>query len=494
MGRLETLYARLPVWAQHGAVSAYGVYWKWLRFGPGYRRYVREYAERDRFTPAQWHEWQSRRLREILTAAAAHVPYYRDAWTADARRAAQAGQLAELPLLEKDALRADAHAFCRRDRRPGHVSVHRTSGTTGTPIDVVWRPAEVRRALAVREARSAGWAGVSFRLPRATFSGRVVVPDAQSGGPFHRFNAVERQVYFSAYHLRAATAPVYIAALRRHRVRWMTGYTVSCYHLARFLLEHGLPPLALQAVITTSEKLMPEMRTVMERAYGGRVYEEYSTVECALFASECEQGRLHVSPDVGVVEILRPDGTPCDPGEPGDVVATCLLRDHQPLIRYRLGDVARWAAEPCPCGRAMPVLQEVVGRVEDVVVGPDGRRMVRFHGIFIDQPHIREGQIIQETRDRIRVRVVGTADFGPADEREVVRRVRQRLGEVGVVVEPVADIPRSASGKFRPVISLLHRQGIAEAERTGLSPLSRALLDDEADAVDGTPAAAKEKR
>src|SRR5688572_26559896 len=46
MGTYDHLYAGLPVWAQHAAVTTYGVYWPWLRFGPGYRRYVREYRYR----------------------------------------------------------------------------------------------------------------------------------------------------------------------------------------------------------------------------------------------------------------------------------------------------------------------------------------------------------------------------------------------------------------------------------------------------------------
>jgi len=135
-----------------------------------------------------------------------------------------------------------------------------------------------------------------------------------------------------------------------------------------------------------------------------------------------------------------------------------LNRDYQPLIRFRLGDVARWDSVSCQCGRSMPVLKEVVGRTEDVVTGPDGREMVRFHGIFVDQPRIREGQIIQETLHRIRVKVVPVNGFGPDDADDVAARVRQRLGpEVGVIVDPVKEIARTPAGKFRAVISLLQK-------------------------------------
>jgi len=245
-----------------------------------------------------------------------------------------------------------------------------------------------------------------------------------------------------------------VDALIKHKIEWMTGYAVSYYLLAKFILETGLEVPPLKAIITTSEKLTTEMRSVMEKAYHCRIYEEYSTVENSLFASECERGHLHVSPDVGLVEILRPDGSPCDPGEVGEVVTTCLMRSYQPMIRYRLGDLAAWDPEPCPCGRSMPVIKEVVGRIEDVVVGPDGRQLVRFHGIFIHQPHIIEGQIIQEKLDQIIVKVVPTEGFDVADQIDIISRVHQRLGnQVNVSVELVSSIERTKAGKFKAVIS-----------------------------------------
>jgi len=269
---------------------------------------------------------------------------------------------------------------------------------------------------------------------------------------------VERQVYLSSFHLRPETAPFYVKALRTHGVRWMTGYAVSFYLLGQFILDQCLQVPPLSAIVTTSEKLTPEMRDVAEKAYRCRIYEEYSTVENALFASECESGRVHVSPDAGVVEILRDDGTPCGPREIGEVVATCLFRTYQPLIRYRIGDLAAWDDHPCPCNRPMPILREVVGRIEDVVIGPDGRQMVRFHGIFVDQPHIREGQVVQEALDRILVKVVPAGQFGPRDEQDVIERIWQRLGSrVMVAVQLVDSIPRTKAGKFQAVVSLLKK-------------------------------------
>ncbi|NMC16573.1 MAG: phenylacetate--CoA ligase family protein [Chloroflexi bacterium] len=459
MSKLDQLYARAPLWLQNGMVSTYGVYWHWARFGPNFKGYVQDFHARENFSSSEWKAYQEERLKRLLSICAHDVPFYAQRWTDQQKQAALQGDLQKLPLLEKTPLREHPEQFLRRNLRPFPRFKFFTSGTTGTPIATYFTLAENRQCVALREARSANWAGVSFFEPRATFSGRIVQPDPSDESSVYRYNAIEKQVYFSAFHLKPKTAARYVDALRKHKITWLTGYAVSFYLLAKYILDQNLSVPPLKAVITTSEKLTPDMRAVMQAAYRCRIFEEYSTVETALFASECEHGRLHVSPDVSITEILRPDGTPCQPGEVGEVVTTALLRSYQPLIRFRLGDLAAWDPEPCLCGRQMPVLQEVVGRIEDVVTGPDGRQLVRFHGIFANQPNIIEGQVIQETLRDFTVKVVCTQNFTEQDVADIKCRMAQRLGEgVMISVERVESISRSSSGKFQAVISKWHPQ------------------------------------
>lgn len=450
----EKLYARMPLALQHAAVSSYGVYWKWLRFGPGYRQACEEFRQRDEWSANQWANWTQNRLKEVLSEAVQRVPYYRDHWTAAQRKAATEGRLEKLPLLEKSPLRETPVSFISDRATPSRLKVFQTSGSTGTSIDTYWNVHEMRASMAVREVRSANWAGTSFRRARATLSARMVEPRLESKGPFYRFNLAERQVYLSAFHLAPANVPRYVEALRRHRVRWYTGYANATWLLARSILELGLDAPRLDAVITTSEKITDEKRAVIEEAFHCRVYEEYSSVENVVFASECESGRLHVSPDVGIVEILREDGSPTGPEEVGEIVVTGLMRTTQPLVRFRIGDLAAWSPEPCSCGRAMPVLQEISGRIEEVVLAPNGWQMAH-HGMFDGLPQIVEGQVVQEAIDRIRLRVVPARDYDESVELELGRRVRRQLGDVAVVVETVDQIERTPAGKFRLVVSKL---------------------------------------
>lgn len=458
MKLLDRIYATFPLWAQNGLVSLYGLYWHWLRFGGRYSIFEQEYRSRDNFSHQQWQQYQAQRLEKLLVEAANEIPYYAHTWTDAQKQVANKGEIQGLPLLEKEPLRRSPYDFVALKNRGQRHWTFLTSGSTGTPISSYWTIDEIRDSLAVREVRSAGWAGVSFGLPRATFSGRMVEPDPNSKGPFYRYNKAEKQVYFSPFHLRPDTAQFYVDALEKHHILWMTGYAVSYYILARFILDQNISVSPMKAIVTTSEKLTPEMRSIIEKAFHCRVFEEYSSVENAIFASECEHGRLHVSPDVSLVEILRPDGTACAPGEVGEVVTTCLMRSYQPLIRFRLGDLAAWDAEPCLCGRSMPVIKEVVGRIEDVVVGPDGREMVRFHGIFANQPHVIEGQVMQESLSDFIVKIVPAKGFSNQDALDIQERMRKRLGSaINVQVEIVPSIPRNNSGKFKAVISKVSR-------------------------------------
>ena len=158
-------------------------------------------------------------LRALLSAAArtgAALPRHLDADERPGR--CPPGRARGLPLLAKEPLRADPTRFLDPADAPRRPLVFPTSGSSGTPVRTIWTAAELRASMAVREVRSAGWSGVSFPSPRATFSGRIVVPDPDSTGPFHRWNAVERQAYFSAFHLRAENAQAYADAFERHGI------------------------------------------------------------------------------------------------------------------------------------------------------------------------------------------------------------------------------------------------------------------------------------
>lgn len=459
---LKRIYPYVPVPVQNLGISAFGYVYKRERFGREFAPTLAGFLERDRWPVERMRAHVDKALRDVLRRTL-DVPYYREHW-----EKARIGPfdlanitsdtLHRLPILEKEALRRNPMAFVPDRGRPvGRLLSYFSSGSTGTPIRAICTPSAQQRFAAAREARSYRWAGASILRPRAMIGGQPVVSTGHARPPFYRYNFAERQVYFSAYHISPATIGNYVAGFNRYRPESITGYAFSQFLVARLMLEHGLQfDFTPRAAVTSSERLTDRMRTIMQHAWRCRVYEEYGSVENCGLATECEEGSLHVSPDFGIMEIVDGEGTPVGPGVEGRVVCTGLLNDAQLLVRYEIGDAAVWSGRRCGCGRDhLPVLEAVTGRVEDVIVGPDGRELVRFHFVFVGLAHVLEGQVVQEALDQFRVRLVVEDGFGEEQVLEIQRRFHDRLGPVSVIVERVSELERTSRGKVRGVISHL---------------------------------------
>ena len=120
-----------------------------------------------------------------------------------------------------------------------------------------------------------------------------------------------------------------------------------------------------------------------------------------------------------------------------------------------MGDYVRLSEnQTCKCGRKMPIVDEIIGRIEDTIIGVDGREMVRFHGIFINIPEIIESQIVQNTRTNFEIRLITNDSLLSNSSKElIIKRMKSQLGEINVEISIVNNIPRSANGKFKAVVS-----------------------------------------
>jgi phenylacetate-CoA ligase len=461
MGHLaDRIYAHSPVWAQQLAINVYGWYRARRRLGPVFERTWRAYVDRESWAADRMNEFVEGQLRQQVQRAYREVPHYRKAFrdhglTEEQLERFSSRDLLKLPLLDRQTLRTNAEALLTEQAAKSPPEVFSTSGTTGTPARIYWDTETHQHNIAVREARSLRWAGVSYRDPRATIGLRRIVPKAHSQPPFWRYNRWESQVYLSAFHISPTNVPDYVQALNRFRPVYLEGFATACYFLASCIAERGLTPHRPRAIITGSEALRPEMRTVVESVFHSRAYEEYGAVENCTLATECERGSLHVHQDFGYLELIRPDGKPAGPGEIGEVVGTGFANRNQIFIRYRLGDLAMWDQNPCLCGRStLPTLRAVVGRLEDTVVLADGRRMAYLDFLFKQLPGIVEGQVIQEELDRFVVNVLPSGSYSQADEEEIRQRAAQRLGpEIKLEIRKLSTIPREPNGKLRLVIS-----------------------------------------
>jgi phenylacetate-CoA ligase len=213
-------------------------------------------------------------------------------------------------------------------------------------------------------------------------------------------------------------------------------------------------------VICGAERLLPTDRKALEEAFGPEVFETYGSREVMLMATECEaHAGLHTSMETLVVEVVvREDGTvrAAKPGELGEVLVTDLTNHAMPFIRYANGDLAVAGPEEiCACGRALPRLASVEGRVTETLVDGNGARVngLVFNVVIAHLAHaIRQFQVVQHKDRSVTLRVAPTATFDAGIE-GVLRATWERyLSGVPVKLELVPELPIAQSGKRQVVV------------------------------------------
>lgn len=443
-------------------VSAYGYGWKKKRYGGIFEEGYRAAKERESFSKNQWAAYETAQLKKILLHAFKEVPYYQEKFkqaglTENVLQNMEPASLNQLPITSKEDVRLYGTTSMMANMREKNGSFHSSSGSTGTPVQICYSDSMHQRYFALSEARIKNWAGLSKHNSRGMIGGRRVVTNGAGKPPFYRYNHFEKQVYFSAYHISPANIKDYFDAFKKHSIDYMTGYAMSNFILARMFKEAGLVPPPLKAVLTSSEKLTTEMRRLLEEVYQCKIFDSWSGMEYCGLISECEHGSLHISPDAGIIEVLDDNLQPTPIGEIGTVYCTGFLNYDQPLIRYKIGDQIVLSNKQCACGRQMPVVEEIVGRIEDVVYGKDGREMVRFHGIFVGLKTVKLAQVIQHSLDTITIKIVPDIQLAVEEKKIIVARVQSQLGDVEVVIEEVDDIAKTNNGKIKAVISTVKK-------------------------------------
>jgi len=412
------------------------------------------------WAPEQVLEQQFRQIREVATHASATTPFYREHF-----QRAGIGSAEELtpdtigrwPLLEKSALQRDRAALCASTYPKEHgkaVEVH-TTGSTGEPVSVLRTEIEnffvnalvLRGHLWHERDFAAKYAALRSRLPRS--------------GAEHWWGA-ETNVAFR-------TGPVVTMGSisdPREQLKWLLAerpaYLQTYPTVLRALLEEsratGQVPVGLRQVITFTEMLPADLRPLVHRLWKARVVDVYSCEEFGAVALQCPRyEHYHVQAENLLVEILREDGTACLPGEMGRVVVTALHNFATPLLRYELGDYAE-VGEPCPCGRGLPVLQRIVGRVRNLARDPDGRRFrpfIPFDG-WRDIAPLRKIQLVQGSLEHIELRYEMERDLSIVEEERLTAMLQSKLGyPFGINFLRVERIERRPGEKYEDFISEL---------------------------------------
>ncbi len=412
------------------------------------------YEQLDRsqwLSPDQLREYQLRRLRALVAHCKTHVPYYRAALAGLDPQALTGVE--QLPILtrrryQEDFARMRAEALPAGQRAAGEAH---TSGTTGVPVEVLQTDATQNVWLALF-LRDLDWAGVDLTGRLAAI--RALPPHAEGRllPYWHpRWADLLPSGTSIGYDIHHDPRDL-LAWLMRVRPNYVLNHPAAMEAIAR--LAPGPWP-EFKGYLSFAETLHPHQRETIQRVFGVPIYDTYSSCEAGYIASRCPSGEgLHVHAESVIVEVLDEGDRPCPPGVTGRAVLTVLHNYRGPFLRYDIGDEVT-PGHPCRCGRGLPLLAEVQGKVRPHLRLPDGelKCSTAIATKFRLLPGIHQYQVVQRADDSIVIRVVPSREWSDTTPDGVRQLVYTFMGrEVPVEVLRLEAIPLPPGGKLRSIV------------------------------------------
>ena len=392
-----------------------------------------------------------RQLQRVLEVSLENVPH----WAAALQeinfqpgKALAFEDFCRLPLLTRTAVQDLGDGLLNRNLPVGHGRLQRgsTSGSTGTPVTFYktdltrhfWRAFTLREHLWHKRDFSARLAAIRSNVEDATWpSWGPATDEVFRTGPSSTLNIradIDRQLDW----------------LVQEDPDYLITHPSNLKALAARAVERGLRLPRLKQLRSFGEVLSNDTRELCRQAWGAEIADTYSAEETGYIALQCPLGAYHVQAESLLVEILDEKGVPCAPGEIGRVVLTTLHNFAMPLLRYDIGDFAR-AGATCACGRGLPVLQQILGRVRNMLKLPDGSR----HWPSFPEDRwahiapIRQVQVVQKKLDEIVLRVVSTRVLSDEERGKLIDTFRDTLRfPHRIDIERVESIPRGGNFKF----------------------------------------------
>lgn len=408
-------------------------------------------------------QWMSReeleanqwvKLKDILQYAYENCAYYETIFKENKiipEAVNSLENLLKVPILTKKLIQVNTDGIISKQYTKEALMSAKTGGSTGKSLRIYFdkQCQEMRNAAAIRSDRWAGW---DLGDMRAAIWGNP--PKADTLKKKIRSALYDRIVYLDTMDLNEKSMTEFIGIYRRYNPTVIFGHSHSIYIFAKFLEDRGISDLKPKGIISTSMMLLDHERALIERTFQCKVTNRYGCEEVGLIACECEKhDGMHLNIDHLYIEFIKDDGTPARPGEEGSIVVTDLINRGMPLIRYKVEDIGIPTDKKCSCGRGLPLMERVTGRVADFLVRKDGSLVA---GVSLIErtltaiKGIEQMQIVQEKVDEIVLNVVKMNGYDSNSEKQLIAEFRDVFGvDVNLKLNYMDKIPQESNGKFR---------------------------------------------
>jgi phenylacetate-CoA ligase len=425
--------------------------------------YWQIYKESQYWPKEQLVNYQFRKLKDLLVYSYDNCRYYKEVFgdagiTPDSIKSFE--DLALLPALTRDLLLERNEDLLSRRYSKSELQKSYSGGTSGRVATMYLDQESYNMKLAI-EWRNESWMGKQ-PCDRTMY----FWPNTMDFDEVETFRSKIKNRYVLGQKMVNAgiSDPTiyrqYYDYMIRFKPRFIKAFPAAFYGFAEYLEENDLPVPGLEAIMSTAEILYDYQRAKFERLFDCPVYNMYGSRETGNNACECScHEGLHLSLESAVVEFVDENLRKVEYGQEGQMLITDLTNYGMPFIRYQIDDFAVPLDSVCSCGRELPLIGSITGRLQDFVYDSNGVKHGGNIFLIFDTLSREEGmevgqiQFIQKSFTHFHVKIKSPPAPTKRLHENVARWIRKILDErIEVSFETVDEIPREKSGKTRYVI------------------------------------------
>lgn len=409
---------------------------------------------------------ESRRTLDGYVKLARTLPYYRE--RLEGYDAAATHPLANVPVMHPDELKELLPPFGRKIvvGETDDYCVFQSGGTTGFPKTALFSSEEME-ALDMANARGYFAVGLkpTDRVGNLFAGGSLYMTFIHINNMLQKYGCTS----FAFAHL---SEPAFFKMVsEKFNVNALAGVSSIILKMLRAVAEMGETTLKIEKIYFGGEHLYDADKALLREKFGTKVILSpgYGTVDTWYIGYQCDRtptGFFHAFDDQCWIEIVDEEtGQNCAPGETGMVYATPFPRRLTPVIRYRVGDLAKWVTAACPCGRTTPLF-ELLGRGDDMFrIGFDTLDYTQISAVMGKiGTVIGPFQMERRRRDTIDELVVRAETDAPASQHPALIA---RITEAILAARPVLAKNIQEGTAWPIVVELLPSKGLPLNPRTG---------------------------
>ena len=415
----------------------------------------------DFYKDAQWwgkekiEEWQLKRLQHMISYAYENTDGYHQLYDEAYIKPSDIQRLDDitvLPFTTKELIRENIDKFTVSKDVAGRLFRKSTGGSTGKPFVFF---ADTKNAVAEYGFMYNAWESIGWKESDigVTLRGKYV------GDPNNLIVKTGYNRYaISSIYITEENYSKYIQAIQNTKVSFIHCYPSSLIEFAKLVVMHNDSKQleSIKHLFVSSEALYEWQKEIIRKAFpNAKIMHWYGHGERAVWAPWCENNeKFHINPFYGYCEII--DGTrPVSIGETGEIVGTSFWMNGTLFIRYRTKDFATRGADRCElCGREFKLIDKIEGRLQEYLVGRDGRKISIsvwdchfMHGKIFE--HIEHFRFIQYEFGKLQLAIVPSAFYTEEEEKMLLQELNDFFGlDFEVEIKHVKELSKTKAGKF----------------------------------------------